>query len=126
LVKEFDSSSWKTPENFYDVIASDLKFPDYFGRNLDALNDCFSGIEIPLEDGFVIAFSKFDLFNAQLPDFTWNILDIISKRSRQHLLFGKRLICLIQSDDPQISFKEVGKQPVIWNPRERPKKNRGL
>lgn len=27
-------------ESFYDEIAKVCKFPDYFGRNLDALNDC--------------------------------------------------------------------------------------
>ena len=26
--------------SFYDEIAKVCKFPDYFGRNLDALNDC--------------------------------------------------------------------------------------
>jgi hypothetical protein len=85
-----------------------------------------SDIQIPFDGGLVIAFSKFDSFKIQFPDFAWNVLDIISIKARHHLLFGKRLICLVHSNDPMILFKEVGAQPVIWNPREWPKKNRGL
>jgi len=126
LATEFDSSSWKSEEDFFDTFADALKFPDYFGRNLDALNDCMSDIEIPFDGGLVIAFSKFDSFKIQYPDFAWNVLDIISINARRHLLFGKRLICLVQSNDSKILFKEVGAQPVVWNPREWLNKNRGL
>ena len=126
LAIEFDSSSWNSIEDFYDAFADALKFPNWFGRNLDALNDCLIDVEIPFDGGLVIACSKFDSFQARFPDFTWKVLDILSIKARRHLLFGKRLICLLQSSHPNISFDVVGAQPVIWNSREWLNKNRGL
>jgi hypothetical protein len=38
-VVQFDTSSWASDADMYDDVASGLDFPDYFGRNLDALND---------------------------------------------------------------------------------------
>jgi RNAse (barnase) inhibitor barstar len=125
-VIEFDSSSWKSESDFYEAIAAGLTFPDYFGRNLNALSDCLIDIEIPCDSGLAIVFSKFDSFQASFPDFAWEVLDIISVKARRHLLFGRRLICLLQSDDPKLSFKEVGAQPVIWNNREWLNKARNL
>ena len=126
LTVEFDSSIWNSTEDFYDAFADALKFPDYFGRNLDALSDCLIDVKIPCNGGLVIACSKFDSFQARFPDFAWEVLDIISEKARRHLLFGKRLICLLQSNNPKISFEIVGAQPVIWNYRENLNKNRGL
>src|ERR1700733_7227341 len=62
LSAEFVSSSWKSEQDFYDVFATALKFPNYFGRGLDALNDCMWDIEIPFDAGLAIAFSNFDPF----------------------------------------------------------------
>ena len=123
---EFDSSCWKSEEDFFDSFAKAFGFPAYFGRNLDALNDCLGDVGISVEGGLVITFSKFNSFKTQFPDFAWNVLDIISSIARSKLLLGKRLICLVQSDDPKILFKEVGSQPVIWNHREHMDKSRGL
>ena len=36
-----------TPDALYDHLATELRFPSYFGRNLDALHDCLTDISTP-------------------------------------------------------------------------------
>ncbi|MBR0206512.1 MAG: barstar family protein [Clostridia bacterium] len=36
-----------TPEAVYDYLQQELSFPDWFGRNLDALHDCLTDISAP-------------------------------------------------------------------------------
>ena len=42
----FDSSGWSTPEVAHTMLAEVLRFPDYYGRNLDAFNDCLHDLEV--------------------------------------------------------------------------------
>jgi len=44
-----DFSSIRNMEDFYSQLQEKLKFPPYFGKNLDALSDSISGdLEMPL------------------------------------------------------------------------------
>ena len=36
-----------TVDAVYDYLQGELRFPDYFGRNLDALHDCLTDISSP-------------------------------------------------------------------------------
>ena len=36
-----------TPDAVYDYLTEELSFPDWFGRNLDALHDCLTDISSP-------------------------------------------------------------------------------
>jgi len=54
----------------------------------------------------------------RIPAVAWHVLDIVEVNSRRFSLFGRRLIALVQSDDPSLSFDPVGARPVVWNPRE--------
>jgi hypothetical protein len=54
------------------------------------------------------------------------ILDILACASRFLLLTGRRLLLIIQSDDPRITFDKLGSVRAAWNPREWLDKNRGL
>ena len=122
----FDCSAWGREEDMHEALASGLEFPDYYGRNLDALNDCIGDLEIPEESGRVLIFHRYDAFAAQFPRAAWVILDIIESKSRFLLLFAKRLFALVQSDDPKLSFEAVGAHPVMWNRREWLNKSRGI
>ena len=103
-----------------------LDFPDYFGHNLDALNDCMREISIPDEGGRCLVFDRFDAAAKSFGDFAWHVLDIFANQSHQHLLVGKRLLVILQSDDPQPSFQPIGCTSPRWNPREWMNKDRGL
>ena len=125
-IDSFDCASWQTEEDMYSAFATTLDFPDYFGRNLAALNDCLSDIDVPEKGGRSLVFHHYNAFAAKMSEVAWHVLDILEINSRTHLLFGRRLLTLLQSDDPEIQFKSVGACPVRWNGREWLNKNRGL
>jgi RNAse (barnase) inhibitor barstar len=123
---EFDCSKWHTEADFHADVAVRLAFPDYYGRNLNAFNDCIKDIEVPDSGGRAIVLRRFDSFTSCEPRVAQDILDILALASWYCLLFGRRLLTLAQSDDPRILFDPVGAHPVLWNPREWLDKNRGI
>jgi RNAse (barnase) inhibitor barstar len=125
-IDSLDCSTWDSEAMMFESIAITLDFPEFFGRNLDALNDCLSDIEIPEQSGRVLVFYRYDQFAERMPDLSWPLIDIIETNSRYYLLFGRRLMALLQSDDPKIAFEPVGACPVEWNPREFLNQNRGV
>lgn len=126
VIDGFDCSHWQTEEHMHSDLAATLVFPDYYGKNLDALNDCLSDMEIPETGGRVLVFQNFDRFGQKFEKVAGTVLDIIAEKSRHFLLFGERLICLVQSNDPRISFERLGGTPANWNRKEWLNKNRGL
>lgn len=114
----FDCREWKTEQDFHLAISQVLDFPDYYGHNLDAFNDCLLNLDIPPQSGCVLVFFRIDLFAQRFPRFTHQVLDIIEAASRSFLLTGQKLIALVQSDDPAFSFEPVGVRPVTLNPKE--------
>ncbi|MDQ1343895.1 MAG: Barstar protein [Patescibacteria group bacterium] len=42
-----DAARFSDADAFYDEASSAFGFPDYFGRNLDALADCLSDVATP-------------------------------------------------------------------------------
>ncbi len=36
------------PESLHDALACALEFPEYYGKNLDALYDCLTDVELPI------------------------------------------------------------------------------
>lgn len=109
-----------------------LDFPDYFGRNLDALNDCMG--DVASGDygwhrdatGLVIVLRAFDTFATVDRRTAQAMLDIFAGQARRALLIGNRIICLVQSNDPHLAFEPVGAMPVMWNEEEWLNSKRGL
>jgi len=101
-------------------------FPGYFGRSLDAFNDCLSDVEVPAVGGLALVLYDFDRFAKQFPDVAHAILDIVADNARRFLLTGKRFITLVHSSDPAINLDPVGATPVLWNPKESLNSKRGL
>jgi RNAse (barnase) inhibitor barstar len=125
-IDSFDCSLWYTEEEMHIPLARQLNFPDYYGHNLNALNDCLSDIEISSKGGRVLVFNRYDVFAQHQTETAWYVLDIIANNSRQALLFGEHFFVLLQSADPAIHFESVGACPVMWNRKEWLNKNRGL
>ncbi len=129
---ELDASTWNTESDMHDALSEALEFPAYYGRNLDALNDCLRGVVLrdhgsrPNTAGTVLAIERYDHFATSEPRAAQIVLDIWAGQSRRGLLFGHQMLCLIQSDDPELAFQPVGASPVVWNPAERLRSKRGL
>lgn len=123
-VTGIDASHWSAEHDLHRDIAAALSFPDYYGRNLDALNDCMRDVVThdygwaPDATGLVLVFTGYDAFAAQCPRAAQIVLDIMADHSRMAALLGRRLICLVQSNDPQIRLEPVGATAVTWNDAE--------
>ena len=113
-------------EGLLTAMAERLAFPDYFGRNLDAFNDCLSDVEIPPEGGLVLVLQDFNLFANACRPAAQALLDICATSSRHFLLTGRRFLVLLHSADPRIAIEPVGATPVLWNPQEWLNTKRGV
>ncbi len=116
---------------FYHQVSLALKFKDQFGYdewtgNLDALNDALRYLEVDPKSGLVLCFLRYDLLRTASPELAEGVLDMIERKSRDYLLFGRRLLALVQSDDPRIQFHPLGARAANWNRREWLDKDRSL
>ena len=119
-----DAAEWRTDDAMHDAFAAALDFPDYYGRNLDALNDCMRDVDgfeygaNPDATGLVLVFTGYDTFARHCPRPAQIVLDILADHSRTEMLVGHRLLVLVQTGDPDLRFEAVGAAPVMWNDAE--------
>lgn len=123
----FDCNKWNTKEQFYEEFSAKLKFPEqYPATNLDSLNDWMSDIKFT-GSGKVLALISFEHFLRSAEREALHLLDILEIHSREALLFGDRLITLLQTNDPRIAFSSgFGARPAMWNNKERMFSDRGV
>jgi hypothetical protein len=123
-VARADSSRWLTVADMHDDLAMLMDFPDYYGRNFAALNDCLGDVAsgyygLPREaTGLVLVLDGFDRFFARDREAAYGLLDVFATRARGAALFGHRMLCLAQSGDGRLSVPPVGATPVSWNDAE--------
>lgn len=117
-IHELDAGPWETPAAFHADAQRVLGFPSYYAKNLASWIDCVAEIPVPDESGTALVFRRYDAFAKVQPQLAQTVLDSIESASRRFLLTGRRLLALVQSDDPRIRFERVGAVPVTWNPRE--------
>ncbi len=133
-IVEFDASKWSSEEQMHDSLRSALSFPYYYGRNLNALSDCmWSDLVVPDNGGVVLVFHHYDRFADVAKNHDPNekslaqlVLNILTRAIRYHMLFGRRLLILVQSDDPRVRFDDLAGVSAGWNPREWLNNSRGL
>jgi len=112
-VIRFDCSKWTSKAMMHEDLATELNFPDYYGKNLDALTDCLVELEIN-DPGLVLVFSRFDTLGEETRD---TLTDIFDHASRAQLSLGKKMIGLLQVDDPKTTFSPI-QYSIIWNSKE--------
>jgi RNAse (barnase) inhibitor barstar len=126
LIHDFDCENWTSEDAFHADVAAKLGFPEYYGRNLNAFCDCLGDVTVPDRGGLAIVLRGVERVKLRESQFLWTILDIFAGVIKENLLFGRRLLLLLQSSDPRIAFEPVGAFPVSWNPGEWLNAKRGL
>ena len=130
-IHDVDGRAWHTGRECQVAIGKALSFPeDFRGHSLDAFRDRLGDVATyelgadPSAAGTVLVLRHYDRFARWDGQTAHAILDIWAEQARVGLLFGHRMLCFVQSDDPTIAFGEVGASAVMWNPREWPSSNR--
>jgi RNAse (barnase) inhibitor barstar len=67
-----DGAAAGSRAGFFTEIARELRFPDYFGHNWDAVYDCLTDMSWLPADGYVIVVDGFDHLATAAPD-QWEI-----------------------------------------------------
>ena len=124
-IAAFDATTWASDSDLHRDIAAALDFPDYYGKNLDALNDCLRDV-VDYEygttrqaAGLALTFSAYDTFASRHPGTAQIVLDIVADQARCAMLTGHRMLCLVQCESPDMTFDPVGATPVARNHAER-------
>jgi RNAse (barnase) inhibitor barstar len=123
-IYNFDCAEWEI-DNFHKHLAETLSFPEYYGENLNAFNDCLSDM-YPKDRGMVLSFENYEKFAKKHPEIAFDILDIIQINSWRFLIEGIVLLGFVQSNDPNITFPPLGGMSAQWNREEWLNKSRGL
>jgi barstar (barnase inhibitor) len=134
LVYRLDCTTWTSEAAMHESLRSVLRFPEYYGKNLNALSDCMTDLVVPEQGGVAIVFDSYDVYTrgpgsshaSHEQTAAGAILSIMASASRVMLLTGRRLVILVQSDDPRIQFSGLGSISAQWNRREWLNKDRGL
>ena len=113
-IADFDCRTWTDKNAMHQQFKQIFHFPEYYGENAAALNDCLSELEIP-GTGLIVVFRHLDNIDAAQVHL---LLDNFATNSRWHMLFGKRLMVLAQVDNPGFETSPVGASRAMWNMAE--------
>jgi hypothetical protein len=95
-----------------------LGFAKSYGRNADAFVDLAYELPIRPDTGLVLALTRFDEYIRRQPTSAVQLLQTFAKVAWSHLVENRRLLILVQSDDPRIEIPLVGARRPSWNDRE--------
>jgi hypothetical protein len=133
-IHRLDCASWISENVMHESLQAALSFPDYYGKNFNALDDVLPDLDIPDDGGVALVFISYDLY-AKRPGTSLSgsgidqaeiVLDILSRTSHDFILTGKRFLTMVQSNDPKMHYENVGGRTPQWNWREWLFKDRGL
>ena len=115
--------AFESQRQFEAELSLALKWQEQFGYspwngNLDALNDGFRDEPLSSSDNTALCIENFQAYVREDEQAATGLLDIVESTSRDYLLFGKRLIALIQTNDPRFVRTGLGQRSTNWNPSE--------
>ncbi|MGH1488777.1 MAG: barstar family protein [Acidimicrobiales bacterium] len=124
-VIELDASGWSDGAALHDDFSTALTFPDYYGRNLDALHDMMLELAAGSRGfsdtaaGGLLVLQHFDSFLANSRSRAEAVVEILATATSRALQYGWPLVVFLQSDDPQLRLGPVAPIVIGWNPGER-------
>lgn len=89
-----------------------------WGGNLNAFNDYLTDLTMSASGRAAICLSGYQRLVAEDPEFARTILETIEDNSRYHLLLGRRVVGLIQTDDANYETGPLGGRAGSWNQKE--------
>lgn len=116
-----DCSRWSSIDAMHDGLADALAFPDYYGRNLNALDECLVDLDIPDPGGLLLQLIAFDATQTgtiMIREGAIAVLDIAARAIREHMLTGRRFIVFVHTNDPNTAYDNLGCICSSWNRRE--------
>lgn len=130
-VRRLDASGWSDVERLHQDLARELSFPDYYGRNLDALDDCLSDVAEGAYGwdtsarGLLLVLHDYERFLGLERRVANAVLDILEWNGRRAMLFGFRVLTIAQvgADKADLLLDEVGGHPVWQLDRDDPSPN---
>ncbi|WP_347110061.1 barstar family protein [Paenarthrobacter sp. S56] len=123
-VVQVDAAAWQTQADLHRDVALALNFPDYYGSNFDALNDCLRDVAVQsygwaaADTGLVLVIDGYETFEKKDASSAHRLLDIFARQAAYASLFGHRMMCLVRTGDLELQFPPVGGLSVAWNHRE--------
>jgi RNAse (barnase) inhibitor barstar len=127
-------SEWESERRMHAAFKAQLSFPEYYGNNIHALDECIQDdLVVPDSGGLALVLRHYDRMDNTAPASAADgsssaglLLYIFARAVRYHMLFGRRLLILVQSDDHRMGFERLGGIAVSWNPREWLNSKRGV
>ena len=119
-VVQLDAEAWRGIDDFHDAISGALAFPDYYGRNLDALSDCLGDVAEQAygwesaDAGLVIIVHGFDLFHRLEPRTAIGFSRLCQSAGQYAALFGHRMLTLLKVEDENFTFEPAALLTVPW------------
>ncbi|MCY8452247.1 barstar family protein [Bacillus spizizenii] len=75
-----NGKDFENKERIHDALKDKLDFPDYYGKNLDALWDCLTGwIELPL----TLVWRNFEFSKKFLGSYAENTLEVLQEAQEE-------------------------------------------
>jgi RNAse (barnase) inhibitor barstar len=124
-IVELDAARWSDDGALHDDLAESLAFPEWYGRNLDALLDALRGVPTSSEPGLAsapglaIVVHRFDRFASVEPRRANTVAEILTEGAHHALRYGWPVSVLLQSEDGTLALAPATATPVPWNRAER-------
>jgi len=86
--------------------------------NLNALDDAMAGYPFGASAKRALVLDGFHVIAERDARYAHALLDILESAARDHLLFGRILVMLVQTDDRDYACPPIGGRSANWNGRE--------